>query len=203
MYIIEGNIGSGKSTLIRKLQEKSLSAFEEPVDTWTTFTDESGVSIFEYYYKEPTKYAFAFQMHVLMTRFQNMMKAKQSNRVVICERSIQTDKYIFAKCMLQLNNMTDIEYKVFDTYYKYLSDKYGSSKNDKIIYLRQHPHICQQRIYSRSRLGEEAISLDYLQRLHDLHDKWLLNNDNVIVIHDNDDCTVDKLIDKLLLQTIV
>jgi deoxyadenosine/deoxycytidine kinase len=198
MYIIEGNIGSGKSTLIRKLQEKSLSAFEEPVNIWTTFKDTDGVSIFESYYKDPTKYAFAFQMHVLMTRFENMMKAKQSECVVLCERSIQTDKHIFAKCMLDLKNMTDIEYKVFDTYYKHLSHKYGNLTNDKIIYLRQEPITCKKRIQSRARISEEAISLDYLQRLHDLHDEWLLNNDDVIVINDNDDSTVEQLMDKLL-----
>jgi deoxyadenosine/deoxycytidine kinase len=198
MFIIEGNIGSGKSTLVRKLNGMSIHTLQEPVDMLTSFQDEHGVSIFEYYYKEPEKYAFSFQMHVLLTRFQSMQRAKRMNGPVVCERSIQTDKHIFAKCMLERNNMSDIEYKIFDTYYDHLSKEIGDANNDVIIYLRQEPTVCQDRIRNRSRIGEDVISLGYLKHLHDLHDEWLLNNDKVIVIQDNDDITVDYLLRNFL-----
>jgi len=197
MFIIEGNIGSGKSTLVKKLADKCVNTFQEPVDNWTSFKDEHNVSIFEYYYKEPTKYAFSFQMHVLMTRFQNMKRAKKEKHPVVCERSIQTDKHIFAQCMLELNNMSHIEYNVFETYYNHICHEYGDLDQDTIIYLRQDPLICHERVRTRSRIGEEVISLKFLDHLHRLHDKWLLNNKKVIVINDNDDDTVDYLINKL------
>ena len=52
---IEGNIGSGKSTLVSKLEEifKNNSDYyflQEPVSIWNTIKDENGVTILEKFY---------------------------------------------------------------------------------------------------------------------------------------------------------
>ena len=70
IFSVEGNIGSGKSTLVKCLSKclpKSLRNHEiiflqEPVDVWNTIKDENGVTILEKFYADQNKYAFSFQM---------------------------------------------------------------------------------------------------------------------------------------------
>jgi deoxyadenosine/deoxycytidine kinase len=54
IFSIEGNIGSGKSTLIEYLNKcnKNFIYLPEPVTTWNEFTDSSGVTILEKYWHQ-------------------------------------------------------------------------------------------------------------------------------------------------------
>ena len=55
---VEGNIGSGKSTLIKGLKEKGWSTFQEPVESrWK--------EPLQAFYKDPSLWSFAFQIAVL------------------------------------------------------------------------------------------------------------------------------------------
>lgn len=57
---LEANIGAGKTTVLQCLQnllENRVTVLEEPVDEWTT----AAPTIFDEYYKDPTKYAFSVQ----------------------------------------------------------------------------------------------------------------------------------------------
>jgi deoxyadenosine/deoxycytidine kinase len=70
IFSIEGNIGSGKSTLVRKLnkylkdkyQGKKVIYLAEPVNTWNTIKDSKGNTILAKFYENQHKYAFSFQM---------------------------------------------------------------------------------------------------------------------------------------------
>ena len=59
IYSLEGNIGSGKSTLIALLEKKNIFNetflnniiyLPEPVDIWSTIKDETGTTILEKFY---------------------------------------------------------------------------------------------------------------------------------------------------------
>lgn len=83
---IEGNIGSGKSTLVSMLKKYNDIIFkkmtraqgvddvpeihfiDEPVDEWTTIQNEDGKSILECFYENQEKYSFTFQMTAYITR---------------------------------------------------------------------------------------------------------------------------------------
>jgi deoxyadenosine/deoxycytidine kinase len=49
--------------------------------------------------------------------------------------------------------------------------------------------ISYERIKKRSRSGEESISLDYLKKLHEKHEMWLLKEEasKVVIIDVNED----------------
>ena len=60
IYTIEGNIGSGKSTLFERLkfhyQDNSTVVFlDEPVKDWDTICDASGTTILQKFYQDQTK----------------------------------------------------------------------------------------------------------------------------------------------------
>jgi deoxyadenosine/deoxycytidine kinase len=60
---IEGNIGSGKTTLINKLQENLQDNFvflEEPLDEWLEIKDERENTILSKFYSDQSKYSFPF-----------------------------------------------------------------------------------------------------------------------------------------------
>ena len=66
IFSIEGNIGSGKSTIIERLKERypQFIYLPEPVDEWNKIKDNSGVTILEKFYNDKKRYSFSFQMMV-------------------------------------------------------------------------------------------------------------------------------------------
>ncbi len=50
---------------------------------------------------------------------------------------------------------------------------------DLIFYLRTKPETCYERLNYRGRPEEvSTVSLEYLQNLHELHESWLLNQND-------------------------
>ena len=75
IFSIEGNIGSGKSTLVNLLNKNILSIdnktvvfIQEPVDIWNSIKDKNGTTILEKFYENQEKYAFSFQMMAYISR---------------------------------------------------------------------------------------------------------------------------------------
>ena len=169
-YSIEGNIGSGKSTLIEILKkQKNILFLPEPVDSWNEIKDTSGVTILERYYQDQKRYAFPFQMMAYITRMnliKNMVASPDS--IVISERSIYTDREIFAKMLYESGDIGEIEYQIYLKYFEEI-------KLDGIIYVQTTPDICLKRIEKRNRKGED-IPLSYLQNCHYYHEEWINKN---------------------------
>ena len=96
IFSIEGNIGSGKSTLINFLKESDIDVYylPEPVDLWNEIKNSSGVTILEKYYQDQKKYAFSFQMMAYISRISQIKSIKNHsltsrlffNRISISER---------------------------------------------------------------------------------------------------------------------
>ena len=183
IFSIEGNIGSGKSTLIDflSLNFKNYHYLEEPVNTWNEIKDTSGVTILEKYYQDPLKYAFSFQMMAYITRLSIIKKALTSlppDTIIITERSIFTDREIFAKMLYDDNKIESIEYQIYLRWF----NEFKTINLDGIIYVQTLPGVCNKRIGIRNRKGESSIPLEYLERCHDYHERWI-NNSNVPVLY--------------------
>lgn len=180
-YIIEGNIGCGKSTLIQRLkqEEQEYEVIDEPVEVWKSITDSStGENVLGLFYKDPHRYAYLFQSIVFKTRMM-ALEAPQVKPVRFSERSIRTDKHIFSASCFELGYMSVVEKKAYDMWYRWLEQKLSSAASAAaqqptgIIYLRVSPEDCLKRIHIRDRNEESSVSLDYLTQLHAKHEKWL------------------------------
>ena len=177
---IEGNIGSGKSTLVSKLEEifKNNTDYyflQEPVSIWNTIKDENGVTILEKFYNETEKYAFQFQMMAYISRLSILREAiKNKNaKYIITERSIYTDSNVFAKMLYDDKKITLIEYTI---YKKWFDEFISEIPISKIIYVKTDPEIAHQRVIIRNRTGEQ-IPIEYLTRCHTYHENWLKKQD--------------------------
>ena len=181
----DANIGAGKTTLLNALEGKlDPSRFKvvlEPVDTWLNKGNDNTPSIFELFYNNPSRYAFLFQMFALHSRFEKWenILAENKGKIILCERSMLTDYYIFAQMLHESKDMSDHEFAVYQKWYSVIKPRILPLFKH-LIYLRVNPELCHARIQKRARKGEENITFDYITRLHHKHESWLNDNAHVI-----------------------
>jgi deoxyadenosine/deoxycytidine kinase len=173
---IEGNIGSGKSTLLEHLREKFRDAenivfLKEPLDEWETIRDSTGNTILEKFYANQEKYSFAFQMMAFISRLALLKKTTSEidlnkKTIIFTERSLYTDKYVFAKMLYDTKKIEDVEYQIYEKWFDCFVKDFPV---DMIIYMDTSPEMCHCRILKRSRIGEDVIPLEYLDDCHQYH----------------------------------
>jgi deoxyadenosine/deoxycytidine kinase/ribonuclease HI len=175
---IDGNIGSGKSTLYADLQKKyennpEICFVPEPVDEWAHIKDHSGTPILTNLYRNTKKYAFRFQMMAYISRLHLLRQKVRENKykIIISERCVQSDKNVFAQ-MLYDDDM--IDHDEFQIYLNWFDEFLDDIKVGGIVYVRVEPTICADRVNIRAREGEQ-ISLEYLTKCHNYHEQWLNN----------------------------
>jgi len=188
IFTVDGNIGSGKSTLIEKIKQHyknniRIGFVHEPVDLWSMIKDSSGKNIIQNFYEDQKKWAFCFQMTAYISRLDELNKALRCEYdFIFCERSIFTDRNVFAKLLYQDFKICDIEYTV----YKMWFDTFSNNISNPIkIYIYTTPEVCYNRIIKRSREGEQNICQEYLTRCHEAHEEWL--HDPVLILNGNED----------------
>jgi len=184
MFSVEANIGAGKSTFLRIFGERWSDIFKvifEPLDEWQTRYADINNNILGMFYEDIPRWAYTFQSNAFITRIQKYQAEKSSELINLTERSVLSDYHIFAKMLKDDGKMNEVEWKLYENWYNWLCDKF-QGKPEAIIYLRCDPQISYERVRRRSRSEEETISLDYLTRLHQYHDQWLLNETEIPVM---------------------
>ncbi|QIH04850.1 thymidine kinase [Dasineura jujubifolia toursvirus 2a] len=160
-FTIEGNIGAGKSTLIKCL-EKNFICFQEPVDQWTLLGE---------FYKNQKQFAFPFQMQVLISQF-NQFKSMETieNKYIFIERSPWISKEVFIKLLNEKGCWNESNEHCYNSLYKNM-DKHI----DTMFFLDISPEQCFERVRQRNRFEEMDLQLDYLISLDNTY-KRVLNN---------------------------
>lgn len=198
---IEGNIGSGKSTLLRILKkQKSFYDFvDEPVDEWSSIKDSDGKNMIEKFYENQEKYSFSFQMMAFISRVSMLKKKIHSLSAektrVITERSLFTDKHVFAKMLFDQKKMEDVNYTIYNKWFDEFSKEYPVNK---IIYIKADPSVCKERTIKRNRKGEN-ISLEYLESCHNYHNIMIekMKADNIDVLELDGNKSIYKHLEKI------
>lgn len=194
---IEGNIASGKSSLIKYLNNKidlfnepnensfkypmksanvNFNIIPEPVQLWRNL---NGNNLLDLMYKDPHKWAFSFHSYVQLTMLENHLSIlnqkslNSENTISIMERSLYSARYCFVENIYRAEILKPVEYEILDKWYNWMIEN-NDCKLDIVFYLRTDPETCLKRLRERNRTEEiDRISLGYLKNLHDLHEKWL------------------------------
>jgi deoxyadenosine/deoxycytidine kinase len=194
---VEGNIGSGKTTILEHLQttlqgDNTILFLREPLDVWERVKDEqTGETILEKFYANPDQYAFPFQVMAYATRLSMIRQTMRSHprcKAIVCERSLTADKEIFAKMLHDDGKIDSVCYQIYQQFYKEFSDEIGL---DGIVYIDADANVCKERVILRSRQGENGISIEYLSKCKSYHDEWLTNDPVVCRIKTNSHVTYD------------
>ena len=192
---IEGNIGSGKSTLLANLRnyyknEAPIVFLKEPVDEWEKIKDENGTTILEKFYSDQEKYSFPFQMMAYVSRLKvlrdalkNIREKESSNKqtIIITERSLYTDKMVFAKMLYDSGKIEHVTYQIYLNWFDTFSEEFPVHK---VVYVKTSPEKCHLRIMKRARDGESNIPLDYLNSCNSYHNHMLDKSSNECVCNE-------------------
>ena len=202
VFFIEGNIGTGKSTFIKNLQKiyncNDSQFIQEPVDVWKDTKDNDNKNILEYFYQDMHRFCYLFQSYAFISRINQIDQIDKSCEFVFIERSVFCDKNVFAKTCHETGVMNDIEWTIYNEWFKWMEEKYKHIFETAItIYLQCSPTTSYQRIQMRSRKEEESIPFEYIENLHNKHEDWLVNDKDVIIVD-----AEENLLDKKILQNI-
>ena len=203
---LDGNIGAGKSTLLQEIRNKlhDVHIVDEPVGQWTSLKNAKGKSLLELFYEDKNRWSYTFQNCALLTRLKNIQKAVEnidttisSPQVIITERSVLTDKHVFAEMLYDAGNIDPLEWELYESWFNVFGKKYPVRA---IIYVSTSSGTSKERINTRNRSGEESIDLEYLDALDKQHKKWIKNtNIPVLTLSTEADIPVEENIERIRL----
>lgn len=205
---IDGNIGSGKSTLVSQLKATfsdmpNVHFIQEPVDTvWNRVVDKNGETLLSNFYKNPSEHAFTFQMMAYISRLSILKDAVRNldYDVIITERSLETDRNVFEKMLYAQGIITDLEHAVYNMWF---NEFYKEVRCQAIIYIQASVDTCMKRIQQRGREGE-TISRDYIAECVRYHEEWIMNDTRakLVVNADHDSLANEVNRDNKILQVV-
>ena len=162
---VAGNIGVGKSTLVRLLSTKlDWEPFYEPVTENPYLAD---------FYQDMKTWAFHSQVFFLTHRLKAHYELAKHPTSVIQDRSVYEDAEIFAQNLFLQGNIQPRDYQtyrdLYETMLRFLPHP------DLVIYLRASASTLMGRIAHRGRDYERTITTEYIESLNRLYENWLMS----------------------------
>jgi deoxyadenosine/deoxycytidine kinase len=181
VFTVEANIGAGKSTLLQALAgegELRLTTLLEPIEAWTSPVPGTTAGMLEHFYADPGRHAASFQIHVLKTRLDQLLDLDPSPDTrpdaIVTERSIWSDHAVFGAMQREAGLISPVDWHTYsgwvDTALTVAAARAFALSG--VVYLRTSPEVCHARLTRRARAGEHAVTLDYLRRVHGVHEAW-------------------------------
>ena len=195
---LDGVPGAGKSMLLKALQTRfnketmmNVICLQEPVDVWSCLKDGKGNTLFNLYYQNQKRYALAFQLQVLHTRFELLEKTilKNPNSLIITERDITSDYKIFTQMLYDSGMFEEIEFRLYEQMfdnYKERLDKLCHNASLR-IYLTTSAKKSYGRMQKRGRVEEKGVTLEYLEKVEKYHKNSFVETDGVMLLDGEQD----------------
>ena len=204
---LDGNIGGGKSTMLQHMRNTfpEWNFIDEPVDSWMTLKDENGKNLLELFYQDKTRWSYTLQNCAFITRHKKVKDAVEDwkkrcltdptqakNNVFITERSVATDRYVFAEMLRDAGDLNPLEWELYLSWYNVFAEL---NPINAVIEVTTPFGICKDRIAIRGRQGEENIPMTYLEALEQQHRKWLDNTSLPLLKITSDISELNKVYD--------
>lgn len=167
---IEGNIGSGKTSLTKMLSDdfNAKTVLER-------FADNPFLPKF---YNDKERFAFPLEMSFLADRYQQL--SEDLAQFDLFKSFVVSDYYIFKSLIFAQVTLQNDEYtlyrKMFDLMYKEIV------KPDLYIYLHQNTKRLLENIKKRGRDYEQNIEASYLEKIHDGYLNYIKTQKNLNVL---------------------
>jgi len=191
--VVEGPIGSGKTTLARQLASKyAVNLLLENAEA-NPFLPR--------FYQDALRYALPTQLFFLFQRanqISDLIQRDMFAEATIADFFLEKDP-IFARL-----NLDDEEYALYRQIYQHLQLK--TSAPDLVIYLQTPVDALAERIEQRNVYYEQGIPREYVARLADAYSEFfhdydaspllIVNNEKLSIAED--DASLDLLIKRIM-----
>ncbi|MCD7722023.1 MAG: deoxynucleoside kinase [Prevotellaceae bacterium] len=161
--VVSGNIGSGKTTLTRLLAKHyGWQAKLEPVINNPYLSD---------YYSDIPRWAFNLEVYFLKERFRQALEIAALGSNVVQDRSVWEGVSVFVENNMRMGNLAWRDYQTVISLFEQMQRQLRLP--DLTVYLKADiAHLVRQ-IGRRGRDYEQGISIDYLQGLNALYDRFV------------------------------
>jgi deoxyadenosine/deoxycytidine kinase len=166
---IEGNIGSGKTTLAKKLSKdlNSRLLLEE-------FAENPFLPKF---YKSPEENAFPLELFFMAERYHQLKNSTDKDLFM----PLKISDYFFVKSRLfAKNNLTSDQFNLFDRLFKIMFNSLDYP--DLVIYLYASVERLKSNIKQRGRVFEQNINNKYLNNIQDTYLDYFKKQNNFPVV---------------------
>lgn len=154
---VEGNIGSGKTSLAKKFAEEFQAKL-----ILESFADNPFLQKF---FVKQKDYALGMEMFFMAERYEQL-KEELGNWDIFQQRVIVD--YLFEKSLLYSRvNLDDVEYNLYQKIFNILNPKLPVS--DLIIYLHSNTDRLVANIQKRGREFEQTVRTDYLLQIQETY----------------------------------
>ena len=178
--VIEGPIGSGKTTLAQMLADKF------PVDYLSEKAEAN--PFLPRFYQDAQRYALPTQLFFL---FQRASQIKDLSQRDMFAKPIVADFFLEKDPLFARLNLDDEEYALYHQIYQHLQLK--APKPDLVIYLQTPTDALVERVEERSVSYEQDIPREYLERLANAYSELFHNYDaSPVLIVNNEKLNILK-----------
>lgn len=198
MIIIDGVVGCGKTTLAKKISERTGYVVYEELQKQSTY------KLLEKFYEDKNRWSFALQIHFLNERFKMIKDITNTEKKCILDRSIFGDR-IFASMLNEDGFMTDEEFETYDTLLNSMLEH--CQMPSKLIYIDCNLETAIKRINKRNRKMELDTPISYWKRLNEKYNDWYNSYDlsdkvalDALSYDPNKMGDIDKIINELNLR---
>jgi deoxyadenosine/deoxycytidine kinase len=160
--VVAGNIGSGKTTLTKKLSERlGWKPHYESVQDNPYLSD---------FYQDMSRWSFPLQVYFLNHRFNTHKLIETLPASSVQDRSIYEDANIFARALFEQGKLDQRDYVNYTNLYSSMI-QYLNPPTLMIFLKRSVPRL-MDRIKLRGRDYEQSIPKEYLESLNKYYDEW-------------------------------
>ncbi len=187
---IEGNIGTGKTTLCHRLAESHGCAL-----VLEQFTDNPFLPFF---YEQPERYAFPVELFFMTERHKQL---QEHFAVPDLFRNTTVADYFFVKTLLfAKNNLNEEEFRLFQRLFAVLNSSFP--KPELLLFLHRPVDVLLRQIRQRGRDMERNISAEYLTEIQEAYFEYFkTESETPIVVLDLGDANF--LNEEAVYQSIV